>query len=94
MPDRHQAGDNAANQHDPEGDRSFLRQEGDVYHDVMRRTGDIAGAWQLTELSPLRRAWLHALPRGLRLRAALGLARRLANGTWEQTRSSRRWRAS
>ena len=70
---------------------SFLRQEGGAYHDVMRRAGAIAGAWQVAELSPMRRAWLHALPRGLRLRAALRLARRLVKGSWEQTRTSARW---
>ena len=71
---------------------SFLRQEGDAYHAVMRRTGEIAAVWQFEDLSPMRRAWLKALPRGLRFRAALRLARRLVAGAWTQTRTSRRWR--
>jgi Flp pilus assembly protein TadD len=71
---------------------SFLRQEGEAYHAVMRRTGEIAAAWQFESLSPMRRAWLQALPRSLRFRAALGLARRLVDGAWDETRSSRRWR--
>lgn len=71
---------------------SFLRQEGDAYHGVMRRTGQIAGSWQVEEWSPMRRAWLQALPRRLRLRSAIGLARRLVDSAWDQTRSSSRWR--
>lgn len=71
---------------------SFLRQEGEAYHVVMRRTGEIAGTWQASELSSARRAWLRALPRGLRLRAAVRLARRLVDDSWEETRTSARWR--
>lgn len=71
---------------------SFLRQEPDAYEDVMRRAGEIAATLVWHDLSPLRRAWLRALPRRLRQRAAGRLTRRLAADTWRETRITTRWR--
>jgi len=71
---------------------SFLRLEDDRYDTVMRRAGELAATWMCEGLPPFRRRCLRALPRALRARAALALARRLACSTWEQTRVSAGWR--
>ena len=71
---------------------SFLRLEDDRYDTVTRRAGELAATWMYEGLPPIRRLLLRALPRALRGRAALALAKHLACSTWDQTRVSTRWR--
>ena len=71
---------------------SFLRLEDDRYDTVMRRAGELAATWMYDDLPPIRRRLLRALPRALRVRAALALASRLACSIWAQTSVAARWR--
>jgi tetratricopeptide (TPR) repeat protein len=70
---------------------SFLRHEDGAYEAVMRRAGDLAAGWLFDELPPIRRRLLLALPRALRVRAALALGADLVRATWGQSRASVRW---
>ncbi|MGE5198811.1 MAG: hypothetical protein ACM3H9_04165, partial [Rhodospirillaceae bacterium] len=65
---------------------SFLRREKGEYDPVVRRAGELAANWFVDDLPPLRRRLLLALPRTLRLRAALALAGRLVRETWSESR--------
>jgi len=71
---------------------SFLRREDDAYDTVVRRAGGLAAAWLFDELPPIRRRLMLALPRALRLRAALALAANLVKETWGQSQVKVRWR--
>ena len=71
---------------------SFLRQEPDAYHPVLRRAGELAAAWVWRDLSSMRRAVLQAMPVWVRARSAVSLARRLAADTWLETDATVRWR--
>ncbi|MGE3843595.1 MAG: V4R domain-containing protein [Vicinamibacterales bacterium] len=57
---------------------SFLRQEGDVYYDIVTDAGQQAAAWALEGVGGWHRQAWKWLPRRARLRVALRLARRLA----------------
>jgi len=70
---------------------SFLRQEKGHYDPVMRRAGSLAARWVYAGLMPLERWGLRVLPRALRARAALRLARRIVRATWGQSRVRVRW---
>ena len=64
---------------------SFLRREEAGYDAIVRRAGDLAANWLFDDLPPLRRRLMLALPRGLRMRAALSLARSFVKETWSQS---------
>jgi hypothetical protein len=72
---------------------SFLRREGDGYGRVTGRAGEYAADWTVDGLSPLRRAAVRALPRHLRARLALGVARDLVLETYGGSRAIMRMRA-
>ena len=71
---------------------SFLRREPGGYDPIVRRAGDLAANWLFDDLPPIRRRLLRALPRALRLRAALSLAESLVRETWETSKVKVRWR--
>ena len=71
---------------------SFLRREGAGYDSVVRRAGELAANWLFDDLPPLRRRLVLALPRALRVRAALALAKGLVTETWDESRVTIRWR--
>jgi len=71
---------------------SFLRREDAGYDRVVRRAGALAADWLFDDLPPVRRRLLLALPRALRVRAALGLARDLIKETWAESKVRIRWR--
>jgi tetratricopeptide (TPR) repeat protein len=71
---------------------SFLRREDVGYDDVVRRAGALAANWLFDDLPPLRRRLIQALPRSLRLRAALALAKGLVTETWDESRVKVSWR--
>lgn len=58
---------------------SFLRQEGDIYHQIVDDAGRQAAAWLYEGASAWRRRAWRILPRAGRLRVALRLVRRLAS---------------
>lgn len=70
----------------------FLRTEGDAYYRVVGRAGCLAADWTLTGLSPVRRRVIRALPRGLRVVAALGVVRTIAQDVCSTTRAVTRLR--
>jgi hypothetical protein len=70
----------------------FLRTEGDAYHRVVSRAGCLAADWSLASLSPVRRRVTAALPRTLRIHAALGIVRAIARDVCSTTRAASRLR--
>ncbi len=71
---------------------SFLRQEGPAYGLIMARAGEYAAVWTTEALPEFERSLILALPRALRLRAALWLARRLVRQAYSQSRALTRTR--
>jgi bacteriochlorophyll 4-vinyl reductase len=71
---------------------SFLRGEGDVYHEVVSRAGDYAAQWTVNGLPGLERRLLRTLPLGLRTRAAMRTARGLVHATYPGSRAIVRMR--
>ena len=55
----------------------FLRTEGLAYEPIMVRAGQLAAEWTCASMPGMRRRLTLRLPRGLRARAALGVARRI-----------------
>jgi bacteriochlorophyll 4-vinyl reductase len=66
---------------------SFLRTEGEAYHQVTARAGQYAADWTVNNLPPLERRVMRALPTGLRTRAALRTARALVRDTYPGSRA-------
>lgn len=66
---------------------SFLhREEPPKNDDIARRAGTYAADWTFDEISRLRRWYIRQLPTGLRVRAALGLGKRLVMATVRQSK--------
>jgi bacteriochlorophyll 4-vinyl reductase len=57
----------------------FLRTEGSAYDGVMTRAGQLAAEWTLASAPSLQRRLIRRLPRTLRMRAALNVARRIVS---------------
>ncbi len=70
----------------------FLRTEGDAYDRVVSRAGCLAADWSIAGLSPVRRRVIAALPRTLRIRAALNIVRGIARDVCSTTRVASRVR--
>jgi hypothetical protein len=66
---------------------SFLRREGDAYRMVTDRAGVYAAEWTVDGLPGFRRTLIRRLPRALRLRAALGVARDLVRSSYSGSRA-------
>ena len=66
---------------------SFLRRENGMYAAVTERAGDYAAQWTVLGMSGFRARWIRALPRPLRTRFALGVARRLVRETYAGSRA-------
>jgi bacteriochlorophyll 4-vinyl reductase len=71
---------------------SFLRREGDAYSQICGRAGEYAADWTVDALPPLRRGIVRALPRHLRVRLVLGIARELVRQTYGGSRAIVRMR--
>jgi hypothetical protein len=71
---------------------SFLRLEGDVYHEVTGRAGRYAAEWTFASQAPAARIAIRALPRPLRLRAVLRLARHTVHASYVGSRALTRRR--
>jgi len=66
---------------------SFLhREEPPANDDIARRAGTCAAEWTFEEISALRRWFIRQLPVKLRVRAALGLGKRLVMATVRQSK--------
>ena len=66
---------------------SFLRTEGGAYAQITARAGEYAADWTVTDLPPLERRLIRALPAALRTRAALRTARALVRETYPGSRA-------
>lgn len=69
---------------------SFLRQEGAPYDAVVHAAGTHAAEWTVESMSPPRRRVMARLPRVLRRRMVMNLARRLVRESFVGNRAS--WR--
>jgi hypothetical protein len=67
---------------------SFLRQEGDPYHQICRRAGEYAAEWTVASQWPAPRAMIRAMPAFVRSRVVLRLARAAIRRTYVGTRVS------
>lgn len=70
---------------------SFLRQEGDLYDAIVSRAGTYAAAWSVARKGRLGVRLACRLPAGLRVRAALGAARRFVSLSRPGSRAGVRW---
>jgi predicted hydrocarbon binding protein len=70
---------------------SFLRQEGESYSLIVEDAGRHAAEWMFLDVSALTRARWRWMPRGLRVRKAMRLARRLVTESAPRTRGRIRW---
>jgi hypothetical protein len=70
----------------------FLRTEGEAYDVVTTRAGELAAAWTVASLAPVRRRAMGWLPRPLRVRAALRIAAGIVRGVNSTSRASTRVR--
>jgi bacteriochlorophyll 4-vinyl reductase len=66
----------------------FLRTEGDDYERIVARAGAYAADWVVDGLPAFHRRLVSALPRALRLRAALRIGRRLVRRTYPRSSAS------
>ncbi|RPJ71836.1 MAG: hypothetical protein EHM24_11075 [Acidobacteria bacterium] len=66
---------------------SFLRLEGDVYQEVTQRAGRYAAEWTVASQAPTTRMAIRALPRPLRVRAVLRVARRTVRASYVGSRA-------
>jgi len=71
---------------------SFLRQEGDAYAMITSRAGEYAAEWTVESLSAVQRAGIRAMPRWLRSRILLRLARQLVRSSYRDSRAIARLR--
>jgi hypothetical protein len=71
---------------------SFLRTEGEAYNLITARAGEYAAAWTFENVSALERRVIPALPIGLRVRAALRIARQLIRDTYPGSRALMKFR--
>ncbi len=71
---------------------SFLRNEGNVYEEIVSRAGAHAAEWTLAGIGRARRAVILTLPRAIRARLALSLARRVIRQTYADSRAITRIR--
>ena len=65
---------------------SFLRLEGEPYRLVAARAGEYTAEWTVADLSAVRRSVIRAAPRGVRLRLALMVVRRMVRSTFAGSR--------
>lgn len=72
----------------------FLRTEGDVYHRVMKRAGQLAGEWTVASLGSMHRQGVAWLPRAIRARAALRVAGAIVQNVGHASRASSRVRGN
>jgi hypothetical protein len=70
----------------------FLRTEGAVYEAVVSQAGFLAAEWTIASMSPIERRVIGWLPRPLRARAALGVARRIVSAICSSSKASSRVR--
>ena len=71
---------------------SFLRLEGEAYRLVTARAGEYAAEWTVGDLAGVRRSFIRAMPKRVRARLVMRLARALVRRTYGGSRAVVRWR--
>lgn len=71
---------------------SFLRQEGEPYRLVTARAGEYAADWTVDDMAGYRKAWLRRVPRVVRVRLVMRLARAMVRSTYRGSRALVKWR--
>lgn len=71
---------------------SFLRQEGDSYRLIAARAGEYTAEWTVADLPAFQRTMIRAAPSPVRLRLAMGVARRMVRSTFGGSRASAKLR--
>ena len=71
---------------------SFLRQEGEPYRLIAARAGEYTAEWTVADLPAMQRTIIRAAPRWVRIRLAMGVARRMVRRTFSGSRAVVRWR--
>jgi bacteriochlorophyll 4-vinyl reductase len=71
---------------------SFLRREGDAYAGITARAGEYTADWIADAVPSWRRVIVRALPRHVRIRFVLGIARELVRQTYGGSRAIPRMR--
>lgn len=66
---------------------SFLRAEGEPYHDATARAGRYAAEWTVNGIPAIERRLVMMMPAGVRTRAALRTARGLVHATYPGSRA-------
>jgi hypothetical protein len=70
----------------------FLRTEGDGYNQVVERAGALAAEWTIASMPSFRRRMMTALPRPLRVRAAMRVASDIVQEVSSASQARRRLR--
>jgi len=71
---------------------SFLRLEGEAYHQIAGRAGEYTAEWTVADLPPTQRAVMRAAPPWLRMWLAMRVARNMVRNTYRGSRAIVRWR--
>lgn len=71
---------------------SFLRLEGEPYHQVAGRAGEYTAEWTVADLPGTRRALIRAAPNVIRTWLVMRIARRMVRRTYSGSRAIVRWR--
>ena len=71
---------------------SFLRLEGEPYHQIAGRAGEYTAEWTVADLAPTRRAILRAAPLRIRTWLVMRLVRQMVRNTYRGSRAIVRWK--
>jgi bacteriochlorophyll 4-vinyl reductase len=71
---------------------SFLRQEGEAYRLVTSKAGEYAAEWVVGDMPGYQQGLVRAVPRALRVRLIMRLARMMVRSTYTGSRAIVRWR--
>jgi hypothetical protein len=71
---------------------SFLRLEGQAYHQIAGRAGEYTAEWTVADLPAAQRAIIRAAPSAIRTWLAMRVARQMVRNTYRGSRAIVRWR--
>ena len=71
---------------------SFLRLEGEPYRLITARAGEYTAEWSVVDMPAYRRAFIRAMPPGLRVHLVMREARAMIRRTYRGSRAIVRWR--
>jgi hypothetical protein len=71
---------------------SFLRLEGEPYRLITARAGEYTAEWSVVDMPAYRRAFIRAMPPGVRVHLVMREARAMIRSTYRGSRAIVRWR--